>query len=899
MKSALFARFRSFVAATFNRDRFEDGMRDELRFHVDSYAADLIRSGVPAEEAHRRARLEFGTIESIKEDCRQNRGLRLLDEVRQDLRYALRTLAKTPVFTSAAVLSLALGIGANTAIFSLMDAVLLRTLPLEMPDRLYFLAHDPGSTISTSANYPLFERYRAASVFSAVTAYRMRTFRITTADGIERVGGQFVSGNYHAVVGAPMFMGRGFSSEPDRHPGASPAAVVSHHYWSSRLGSDPHALGRTLTVDGRAVSIVGVTGEGFSGLNPGERADITLPISMMLLDAPGFLTNYDSWIGLFILGRLAPNVTEKEALAAVDVTFQQFLSETENRGARANSRDASRSAALVPAAKGMWNLRRQYGKPLWLSMAMVAVVLLIACANIANLLFARASARAREIAVRLSIGAGRARLVRQLLTESLLLAVCGGAAGVFIAIWGTQTIVALLAAGPYPLVIDAGVNGRVLGFTAAVVLLTGVGFGLMPAFQSTRLELTPTLKDGPRSPHDDQRRTFGKALIVAQVALCVLVVTAAGLLSRSLANLHGLDAGFDRENILLADVDISAAMLPPAVRQRVYAEMLERLRTAPGVLTASVSARTPIDSSSQVRRIEVTGVPVVPGQGVSTNVVTSDYFHLFGIDLIRGRGLTVDDRQGNVAVVSESMAKFYFGDSDPIGRDFQLGSEKTRSTIVGVVKDSRHERLRKETPPQMVYRPFVESSTLLDGSSAVPSELTIALRTQFDPAALVPTVRSEIRAVRNDALVSWIRTMEEQIDATLVPERLLTSLSTWFAGIALVLACVGLYGVMAYNVSRRTREIGIRIALGAHPRKVLTHVLRETFVTLTVGLVLGLAIAVAATRTLSTFLFGLTPHDPATLLSTTALLLTTAMLAGFMPARHAAAVDPVRALKNE
>ena len=899
MKSALFARFRSFVAATFNRDRFEDGMRDELRFHVDSYAADLIRSGVPAEEAHRRARLEFGTIESIKEDCRQNRGLRLLDEVRQDLRYALRTLAKTPVFTSAAVLSLALGIGANTAIFSLMDAVLLRTLPLEMPDRLYFLAHDPGSTISTSANYPLFERYRAASVFSAVTAYRMRTFRITTADGIERVGGQFVSGNYHAVVGAPMFMGRGFSSEPDRHPGASPAAVVSHHYWSSRLGSDPHALGRTLTVDGRAVSIVGVTGEGFSGLNPGERADITLPISMMLLDAPGFLTNYDSWIGLFILGRLAPNVTEKEALAAVDVTFQQFLSETENRGARANSRDASRSAALVPAAKGMWNLRRQYGKPLWLSMAMVAVVLLIACANIANLLFARASARAREIAVRLSIGAGRARLVRQLLTESLLLAICGGAAGVFIAIWGTQTIVALLAAGPYPLVIDAGVNGRVLGFTAAVVLLTGVGFGLMPAFQSTGLELTPTLKDGPRSRHDDQRRTFGKALIVAQVALCVLVVTAAGLLSRSLANLHGLDAGFDRENILLADVDISAAMLPPAVRQRVYAEMLERLRTAPGVLTASVSARTPIDSSSQVRRIEVTGVPVVPGQGVSTNVVTSDYFHLFGIDLIRGRGLTVDDRQGNVAVVSESMAKFYFGDSDPIGRDFQLGSEKTRSTIVGVVKDSRHERLRKETPPQMVYRPFVESSTLLDGSSAVPSELTIALRTRFDPAALVPTVRSEIRAVRNDALVSWIRTMEEQIDATLVPERLLTSLSTWFAGIALVLACVGLYGVMAYNVSRRTREIGIRIALGAHPRKVLTHVLRETFVTLTVGLVLGLAIAVAATRTLSTFLFGLTPHDPATLLSTTALLLTTAMLAGFMPARHAAAVDPVRALKNE
>ncbi len=891
------------MAAFLRRARFEDAMRDELRFHIDAYTDDLSRSGVPLEEARRRARVEFGAVESMKEDCRRSRGLRLLDELRQDLRYALRTLLKTPVFTTAAILSLALGIGANAAIFSLMDAVLLRTLPLEQANRLYFLAHDPGPKLSTSANYPLFDRYRTASVFSGVTAYQLRTLRVTTAVGVERVQGQFVSGNFHAVVGAPMLLGRGFASEPDRSPGTSPIAVISYEYWDTTFGRDPEIVGKPLTIDGHVVSIVGVTAAGFAGLNPGSRVDITLPISVLILDVPKFLDDYDSWFGLFIVGRLAPNVDENEALNAVDVIFQRFLALPENQWAnqwaRSNNSAVYRPAALVPAARGMWNLRSQYRKPLWLSMAMVAVVLLIACANIANLLFARASARAKEMAVRLSIGAGRARLIRQLLTESLVLALSGGVAGVLVAVWGTQAILSLLTFGPSPLLIDAGLNGRVLAFTAAVIILTGVGFGLLPAFRSTRLDLTPTLKEGRVAVHDTHRQALGRALVVVQVALCVLVIAAAGLLARSLANLHGLDAGFARDHILLADVDITAAKLPPVGRLLAYEEMLERLRRLPGVSSVSMSVRTPIDFSAQLRRIDVPGIPPVPGQGVSVNVVTPEYFQIFGIDVVRGRGLNTNDALSRGALVSESMARFYFGESNPLGRTFQLGGDKERSTIVGVVEDVRHERLRVDVPPKMVYTPFAESSTLLDGNSAIPSSVTIALGTRQDPASLGLTVGNEIRGLRRDALVPYIRTMGQQIDATLIPERLLTSLATGLAGIALILACVGLYGVMAYNVSRRTREIGIRIALGALPRTVLYRVLRETFVMLVTGIVLGLTIALAATRTLSTFLFGLTPHDPATLLSTMAVLFMAAMLAGFMPARHAAGIDPVRALRDE
>jgi putative ABC transport system permease protein len=897
----MFTRLRSFVMACLRRDRFEAGMDDELQFHIDAYAGDLMRSGIPRAEAVRRARLQLGAVETIKEECRQTRGLRLLDEVRQDLRYTVRMMAKTPVFTAAAILSLALGIGANTAILSLMDAVLFRTLPIENPGQLYFLAHSPGPNISTSSNYPLFERYRTAPVFSGVTAYQGRTFRVRTTDGLERMAGQFVSGNYHKVLGARMLLGWGFSSDPDRRPGASLSAVISHDYWNTRYGRDPDVIGKTLTIGNRTVSIVGVTAAGFHGLSPGGRVDITLPMAVLALDTPEFLDARDGWVGLVIVGRLAPGVREEQALTVVDLLLQQFLDEPESRWVRAATRDGHRSAALVPAARGTWALRTQYAKPLWLAMAMVGIVLLMACANIANLLLARARARAREIAVRLSIGAGRRRLVRQLLTESLVLALCGGAAGIMVAIWGTDAILSLFAVGPSPLLIDTSLNVRVLAFTAAVVVLTGIGFGVVPAFRSTRLDLAPALKDGAVTLDGTRGPTLGRALVVAQIALCVLIVTAAGLLARSLGNLQSFNAGFDRENILLADVDAAATTLSPGGRVGLYSDLLERLRALPGVRSASLSTRSPIDFSSQVRRIDVPGVPVVPGQGVSTNMVTPEYFETFGIHLIQGRGFAAQDRQNTprVALVSESMARFYFGSSDPIGRTFQLGGGQQKTTIVGVVEDVRHERLRLDVPPKMIYTLLAQRTAALDGTAGVPNQLTVTLRTNMDPGALASTLRNEVRAVSKDVMVPYLRTMNEQIDAALVPEQLLAMLSTGFAVVALLLACIGLYGVMAYNVTRRTREIGIRMALGALPRTVLYRVLRETFAVSTMGVALGSLIALAVTRALSTFLFGLTPHDPATLLGTGRLLLLVSLVAGFLPARHAATVDPVRVLRNE
>jgi predicted permease len=622
-------------------------------------------------------------------------------------------------------------------------------------------------------------------------------------------------------------------------------------------------------------------------------------MSVMALDTPQFFDDHDGWIAHVIVGRLAPNVSLDQALSATDVVFQRFVEEPSNRWVRTANRNSHRSAALVPAARGTAGLRDQYSTPLFVLMTMVAIVLSIACANVANLLLARATTRTREIAVRLSIGAGRLRLLRQLLTESLLLALLGGVAGVLIATFGTGRILSLLAGGPSPLTIDATVNVRVLAFTAAVVLLTGIGFGLVPAFRSTRLDLTSALKEGTVTLRKARRPVIGQPLVVAQIALCVVILAAAALLSRSLANLRGFDAGFDRRNMLLANIDSSNTAVARQGLQP-YLDLLGRLRRLPGVQSAALSTRTPIDFSSQVRRIDVRGVAPTPGQGVSSNVVTPEYFQTFGIRLVRGRGLAEGDRQGapRVAVVSASMANFYFRGGDPIGETFLLGGDKERTTIVGVVEDVRHEFLRTEMPPKMVYTSLSQSAAALDGSVGVPTTLTVALRVQ-SPAALIDDVRREVRASSRDLLVPYVRTMEEQIDATLVPEHLLAALSGAFGAVALALACVGLYGVMSYNVGRQTREIGIRMALGAFPRTVLYGVLRDTFTIAAVGIVVGLLVALAATRALSTFLFDLSPRDPVALVAAAGLLLAVALAAGFVPARHAATVDPVRALRNE
>ena len=607
-----------------------------------------------------------------------------------------------------------------------------------------------------------------------------------------------------------------------------------------------------------------------------------------------------------LVGRLKSGISESQALSATDAAFQRYMQEPEQQwirpGLATEFTDLFRSAALLPANRGSDGLRSQYGGRLGVLMAMVGIVLLIACANLANLLLARAAARARELAVRMSMGAGRLRLVRQLLTESLLVSVCGAGLGLLVASWSSGAILSLFNAGQNPIQLDVTLNSRVLLFTMIISVLTGIGSGLLPAIRATRVDVTSDLKVSDRFVDRGRRSVMRNALVVGQIALCVMVIAAAGLLVRSLRNLQTLDAGFERANVLLFNLDARGPELSPARRARFFSDLLDRLQALPGVQSAAYSTRSPVDFSSAGRRLFVPGVDAEGLHGVSTNAVTPEYFQVFGMSLIRGRGFTDQDRDGaaKVAIVSDSTARFYFGQSDPLGRTLRLGGNE--STIVGVVRDVRHERLREEAPPKMLYMPLAETARVaasLDGITGIPERLTAEVRTSGDPGMLAASVRSEVRALSRDVVVDYIRTMEQQLDAALVSERVIGTLSTAFGLLALLLTSVGLYGVMSYGVARRTHEIGIRVALGARRDQVLGMILREVMFLAVAGILIGVAVAMGLTRYIQALLFGVDPIDPATMIGAVCLMILVALLAGWIPARRASRLEPMVALRHE
>jgi predicted permease len=889
------ARLRSFVDALRHRRRFEDQMREEHLFHIEAYAADLVRNGMPAAEAERRARLAFGTGDAIADDCRQARGLRLFDEVSQDLRYALRLMRKTPGFTLAAVLSLALGIGANTAIFTLIDAVLLRTVAVQSPEELYFLAHGRGASVSGMSNYPLYERYAPLAVFDGVTAYDgPQPFKVSEATGTSIVTGQFASRNYHVVLGVPFALGRGFVPGRDRADDQTLTAVISYGYWQRRYGGDANVLGTSLTVNRRVVSIVGVTAPEFSGFTPGRPVEITLPLSFKVLDAEGFYDRTDTWTSMPIVGRLTPNVPLDEARAASDVVFQQFMAEPDNGWIRKRAPESYSVADLLPADKGSSTLRRQYSQALWVLMAMVGVVLLIASANVANLLLARSAARAREVAIRLCVGGARWRIVRQFLTESVLLAFAAGALGVLIAMWGSGSILALFG-GEDPLVLALAPNRRVLGFTLVVSMATGILFGMLPALKATAIDLTPALKESAQRGHVLSRWGAGKTLVTVQVALCTVVVTIAALFVQTLHNIKTQPTGFERSRVLLFALDnLGNGFEEPEV-SNFAARVTARLREIPGVVSAAASTSIPVHTGGNARVLQIPGLPPPKeDRHAWTNVITPEYFETLGIALVRGRLFTAQDGAASfrVGILNETFAREYFGDVDPIGRQVGLGVDRpTLVEIVGIVRDAHQTSLR-EPPPRMIYTPIAQSDE-------PPSRFTVSVQTVRNPAALAGTVRDAVQSMDRELVIRYLRTMGQQIDNSLVRERVLATLSTSFGALALVLAVVGLYGVMAYDVTRRAREIGIRMALGAARGTVLRQVLRQSLVVASLGVALGIVAAAMTTRTLSTFLFDLSERDPATLAGVALLLLTTTLLAGLIPARRAATVDPVRAIRTE
>jgi len=870
---------------------------------VDQQIEQNLAAGMSPEEASNATQRTIGGIEQIREECRDMRRINWITDLLRDLQYAFRNLGRSPGFTAAVLLVLGLGIGANAASFTLIDAVMLRMLPVSHAEQLYLIAHAGQSGVSALSNYPLFEQLRDHNqVFSEVFAFNPNQWKVSLDGNTELVSGQVVTGNYFSTLGVSAILGRTLTVGDDRIPKGHPVAVISYRYWQRRFAQNPRVLGKTITINLTPFTIIGVTPPEFFGIEVCQSADISVPMSMHPLVGSGStLDDRSGWWDLPMLGRLKPGMSVQQARADADVIFRRFLSGPWLAEMSQESRQGSfQRVELRSASNGLSALREEFSKPLKILMAVVGLVLLIACANVANLLLARAKVRRRDMAMRLSLGAARSRLVRQLLTESTLLAALGGGLGLVLAHWGSNLLITFLPQGPIPMVLDVSPDARVLTFCTLMTLLTALLFGLVPAFRTSGVDPGPALKENSQSLTSDRSRfRLGKILIVAQVAMSLLLVIVAGLFVRSLQNLRHVDAGFDREDILLFTIDAYGTTYQGAKLAALQQELLERVRALPGVRSASLSDYSPM-GGGEGRRISVQGfVPQSEDDmQISVNFVEPQYFETMGIPLVMGRDFRVQDAQGapKVAIVTQSMARHYFQDENPLGRRLELPRSEMSGIceIIGVVKDAKFDSLRTEGA-RTVYIPYLQVEPR-------PS-MTFALRTQSRPVDLAATVRRKVLAVAKEVLIRDIKTLEVQVDESLAQERMVASLASFFGLLSLLLASVGLYGVMAYSVTCRTNEIGIRVALGAQPGEVSWMILRETLVLILVGVAVGVCTALAATRLASSLisglLFGLKATDPTTTVLATLLMAAVAAFAGYLPARRASHVDPMVALRCE
>jgi predicted permease len=852
---------------------------------------------------------------------------RLEDEMFQDLRFGIRLLLKHRGFTAVAVLSLALGIGANTAIFSLINAALLKTLPVKDPQRLvFFMVAGPQGT-GPSYSYPLVEQFKRNnhSFTDIIAASRLSRTRLTepgTSGQVESVQTGRVSGNFFSALGVGAVAGRTLTEDDEKPGSVQPVAVISYNFWKRRFGLDPGVVGRKVTLDDFPFTIIGVAPPGFFGIEVGSSPDLWWPIQMTPQVMPGSqILNDSSTRWLYVMARLKPGVNVEQARADMNAVFRQSLNEIEPERLASftptqRRNHFERNIQLVAGGTGFTWLRERIKQPLLILLAVVGLVLLIACANVANLLLARAAARRKEIAVRLAIGAGRWRLIRQLLTESLLLAALSGALGLLLAQWGARLLLAYLPpeqTGAFDLAPDA----TVLGFTLAVSLLTSLLFGLAPALGATRLNLTSSLKDAVGERAGRSRLTPHKLLVVTQVALSLFLLVGAGLFVRSLRNLKSLDAGFDRENVTLFSFSAPRSYTP-AQRMNLYRQALERLEALPGARAASLASFSLLSGSGSNSNIVVEGYAQRPDEDMDCHrlLVGPKYFATMGMTLLQGRDFSQQELQPQgdwsaaqpaasqspqpqssaplAAVINQTMARYFFRDGNPLGRRFRLQRGPLQNIpieVIGVIKDAKYYNLREQTPRTFYLSLFQQPR---GGAAGI-----MLLRSFADPASTAVAIQRAVRELDPQVQALDLRTMNEVVDASLMQERFVAQLGSFFSLFALLLASIGLYGVMSYGAAQRTREIGIRMAIGARPSDVIWLVLRETMLLVGAGVIIGLSAAFAVTRLVASLLFGLSPTDPLTVALAALLMLIVAALAGYLPARRAARVNPIAALRHE
>jgi putative ABC transport system permease protein len=892
-------------------EQIDRELDEEMRLHRELRERDRRKAGASADEAFYAVQRHFGNTLQLRERGHAMWGWKWLEDFFQDTRFGLRSLRKNPGFSAVTILTLALGIGANTAIFSLIDTVMLRMLPVQKPEELVQVVRSSPRSGGVPSSYftnPIWEQVRDhQEVFSSVMTWGDQRFDLSQGGESHFVNGLYVSGDYFNTLGVRPAAGRLLTPRDDVR-GCAGAVVLSYGFWRDHFGRAENAIGSSLSLNHIPFSIIGVAQPGFFGVDVGQNFDVAIPIcTEAIIDGKGSMLDHRSAWWIRVLGRPKPGITPEQATAGLRVMSPGVFTATVPQNWKPDIQKTYQQITLsaVPGGRGLSDVRQAYNQPLRMMMGIVGLVLLIACANIASLMLARSATRRKEIAVRLAVGASRFRLIRQLLTECVMLSFAGAVLGILFARWGSFLLIRFISTTRDPVFLDMSLDPRILGFAAGIAVLTGLLFGVLPALRSTKVSLSSAMKGGQSSEAESRAHLRpGRWIVASQVALSLVLLIVAGLFLHSFTNLINLDIGFDRSNVLIINANGHQLKLHAEESSALFKEILARLKSLPGTESASMSVLTPISDRrwNSDFHLQSGGGPTGDDTLANMNYVSPGYFTTLRSPILAGRDFNDHDVAGapNVAVINETMARRFFPQTDPLGKYLLIedmpGTTTPPFQVIGILKDAKYGSLREETEPT-IYFPVAQLAKS-PGPGGVIESLTFEIRATSRPSALARGAAEAIAGV-NKSISLTFRTLEEQVDDSLRQEQLLATLSGFFGGLALLLAMIGLYGVMAYMVTQRQKEIGIRMALGAGSSSIVRLVLRTVGFILVVGVVAGVGISIATTRLLQKMLFNVSAHDTWTILVAVSVLAAVALIAGYFPARRASRLDPMAILRNE